>query len=217
MPQRICRNRGEPVSFAPRSAPGAGRGTSESCPRGRRGSPAKGVWGQKLHRGFESLTLRHCLDPSEHAASFRRKSSRQALTGIRAACRIPLLFHAPVAQLDRAPGYELGGRRFESFRARQNRKSRRPMGAPHWPFCFAVVRAEGALRASKKQDPASLAFDARKAQWLALRPAAVDRHVGACCQALRSIRRVWSWQRQPTARRVPACRRGGPRHAPRRR
>lgn len=25
---------------------------------------------------------------------------------------------APVAQLDRVPGYELGGRRFESFRAR---------------------------------------------------------------------------------------------------
>ena len=30
----------------------------ETCPRGRRGSPAKGVWGQKLHRGFESLSLR---------------------------------------------------------------------------------------------------------------------------------------------------------------
>lgn len=27
---------------------------------------------------------------------------------------------APVAQLDRVPGYELGGRRFESFRARQS-------------------------------------------------------------------------------------------------
>ena len=27
--------------------------------------------------------------------------------------------HAPVAQLDRVPGYEPGGRRFESFRARQ--------------------------------------------------------------------------------------------------
>ena len=40
--------------------------------------------------------------------------------------KIPLLHHAPVAQLDRAPGYELGGRRFESFRARHTpRKSRR--------------------------------------------------------------------------------------------
>ncbi len=38
-------------------------------------------------------------------------------------CKIPLLFKAPVAQLDRAPGYELGGRRFESFRARQNNRS----------------------------------------------------------------------------------------------
>ena len=27
--------------------------------------------------------------------------------------------NAPVAQLDRVPGYEPGGRRFESFRARQ--------------------------------------------------------------------------------------------------
>src|SRR6476659_5726790 len=38
----------------------------------------------------------------------------------------PLILHnsasAPVAQLDRAPGYELGGRRFESFRARQTKK-----------------------------------------------------------------------------------------------
>jgi hypothetical protein len=28
--------------------------------------------------------------------------------------------HAPVAQLDRVPGYELGGREFESLRARHN-------------------------------------------------------------------------------------------------
>src|SRR5512141_3125095 len=32
---------------------------------------------------------------------------------------------APVAQLDRAPGYELGGRRFESFRAHHLHESRR--------------------------------------------------------------------------------------------
>ena len=29
------------------------------------------------------------------------------------------IVYAPVAQLDRVPGYEPGGRRFESFRARQ--------------------------------------------------------------------------------------------------
>lgn len=40
-------------------------------------------------------------------------------------CKIPLLFKAPVAQLDRAPGYELGGRRFESFRARHTRRKSR--------------------------------------------------------------------------------------------
>jgi hypothetical protein len=33
-------------------------------------------------------------------------------------CRA-LLDHAPVAQLDRVPGFELGGREFESLRARQ--------------------------------------------------------------------------------------------------
>jgi hypothetical protein len=46
----------------------------------------------KLHRGFESLSLR---------------------------VKIDVISIAPVAQLDRAPGYELGGREFESLRARQ--------------------------------------------------------------------------------------------------
>lgn len=31
----------------------------ESWPSGRRRSPAKGVYGQNLYQGFESLTLRH--------------------------------------------------------------------------------------------------------------------------------------------------------------
>jgi hypothetical protein len=30
-----------------------------------------------------------------------------------------VIVHAPVAQLDRVPGYEPGGREFESLRARQ--------------------------------------------------------------------------------------------------
>ena len=34
--------------------------------------------------------------------------------------RYPLARHAPVAQLDRAPDYESGGQRFESFRARHS-------------------------------------------------------------------------------------------------
>jgi hypothetical protein len=36
--------------------------------------------------------------------------------------------NAPVAQLDRVPGYEPGGREFESLRARQTRKAP-PAGA----------------------------------------------------------------------------------------
>ena len=43
---------------------------------------------QKLYRGFESLSHRH------------------------------LLYHAPVAQLDRVLGYEPSGQRFESSRVR---------------------------------------------------------------------------------------------------
>src|SRR5690606_35339041 len=46
---------------------------------------------------------------------------------------IPLLFFAPVAQLDRAPGYELGGREFESRRARHETEGRHLAG----PFFFS--------------------------------------------------------------------------------
>lgn len=35
---------------------------------------------------------------------------------------------APVAQLDRVPGYEPGGRRFESFRARHENNGLDPLG-----------------------------------------------------------------------------------------
>jgi hypothetical protein len=43
---------------------------------------------------------------------------------------------APVAQLDRVPGYEPGGREFESLRARQKRQ-RVPIGGP---FSFSASR-----------------------------------------------------------------------------
>jgi len=36
----------------------------ERWPSGRRRAPAKGVWGQNLHRGFESLSLRHTTQTS---------------------------------------------------------------------------------------------------------------------------------------------------------
>ena len=46
---------------------------------------------------------------------------------------------APVAQLDRAPGYELGGRRFESFRARHHKSKKGQRVTAGWPFFFARV------------------------------------------------------------------------------
>ncbi len=53
------------------------------------GAPLLREYGvKKLHRGFESLSHRH------------------------------LLYHAPVAQLDRVLGYEPSGQRFESSRVR---------------------------------------------------------------------------------------------------
>ena len=44
-------------------------------------------------------------------------------------CAPSNLSHAPVAQLDRVPGYEPGGRRFESFRARHLLLPRQQLGA----------------------------------------------------------------------------------------
>ena len=38
--------------------------------------------------------------------------------------------HAPVAQLDRVPGYELGGREFESLRARQTKSPKKQKKEP---------------------------------------------------------------------------------------
>ena len=59
-------------------------GNTEKWPSGRRRSPAKGVWGQKLHRGFESLLLRNTLD-FLHSRGYARNL---------------LMIEAPVAQLD---------------------------------------------------------------------------------------------------------------------
>ena len=63
------------------------------------GAPLLRAYGSKAHRGFESLPLRQDMS---------------------------FLDQAPVAQLDRAPGYEPGGREFESLRARQLIKNLSP-------------------------------------------------------------------------------------------
>lgn len=63
------------------------------------GAPLLREYGdQNLHRGFKSLSLRQTLALAYASNKFS---------------------NAPVAQLDRVPGYEPGGREFESLRARQ--------------------------------------------------------------------------------------------------
>ena len=63
---------------------------------------------------------------------------------------------APVAQLDRAPDYEFGGQRFESFRARHlipwnsgryavRRQARRPRFVPVSPICHQPARFHSPL------------------------------------------------------------------------
>jgi hypothetical protein len=76
------------------------------------GAPLLREYGPKAHRGFESLSLRHLhLNKSRLALTPGRDGKDNA--------RPQLSSKAPVAQLDRVPGYEPGGREFESLRARQ--------------------------------------------------------------------------------------------------
>jgi hypothetical protein len=56
--------------------------------------------------------------------------------------------YAPVAQLDRVLGYELRGRRFESFRARQIKKGATQCVAPF--FNLARPEADENLLGSTK-------------------------------------------------------------------
>jgi hypothetical protein len=60
---------------------------------------------------------------------------------------IPLLHRAPVAQLDRAPGYELGGRRFESFRARHSSEKSQPSQVGFFLFAPSDCRPAAVRRA----------------------------------------------------------------------
>ncbi len=66
------------------------------------GAPLLREYGLIAHRGFESLSLRHF--------NYLTDSFKENI--------ISGLLKAPVAQLDRVPGYEPGGREFESLRAR---------------------------------------------------------------------------------------------------
>src|SRR5574337_1330529 len=96
---------------------------SERCPRGRRGSPAKGVSGQKPDRGFESLSLRQlCVD----VIATTKDNSRLASTFYNS-------FNAPVAQL-----VETRARRDASGIARERRGG--GMDAD-WTFAPWMVRS----------------------------------------------------------------------------
>ena len=77
-----------------------------------------------------------------------------------------IAFHAPVAQLDRAPGYELGGRRFESFRARQLYKANLRVG-----FFRCARRIAGPPQRGGRSPMREAAL--RKRHWLTL-PGAPD-------------------------------------------
>ena len=60
-----------------------------------------------------------------------------------------LNIHAPVAQLDRVPGYEPGGREFESLRARQTNK---PLPKGSGFFVWVVLRFELAVQRTAEFD-----------------------------------------------------------------
>src|SRR5262245_54693022 len=73
-------------------------------------------------------------------------------------CNLHNSASAPVAQLDRAPGYELGGREFESLRARHtNKKGRCESIGPSCLWALAArVRGDQKLRSNFWQSAADL-------------------------------------------------------------
>ena len=74
---------------------------------------------------------------AEGAPLLREYGVTNSIEGSNPSLSARIYWHAPVAQLDRVPGYELGGRRFESFRARQNSI----YGQGHiWSFFMRVGR-----------------------------------------------------------------------------
>src|SRR5690242_12506645 len=106
-----------PVRALPRNA-GEGRVSrygADACPFGRPNA-SKVDWQKSFSPGrkrrfFEKGVDVTASDLNNSASCFGTHRSGDAATANQ--------FHrAPVAQLDRVPGYELGGREFESLRAR---------------------------------------------------------------------------------------------------
>ena len=92
----------------PAAAPAKGTGPGETQPASRAGEEDRGA---RLHR--PSL----CRRARPRNTGLRRR--RPGVARLRP-CPYVAASRAPVAQLDRAPDYESGGRRFESFRARHS-------------------------------------------------------------------------------------------------
>ncbi len=91
-----------PVKLYLRASRGYPSAASQEALLSARGRDGRVDEGAPLLRAYRVYSLIEGSNPSLSATSWRV---------------VAVLFYAPVAQLDRVPGYELGGRRFESFRA----------------------------------------------------------------------------------------------------
>src|SRR6202035_1136989 len=92
----------------------------------------------------------------------------RAIFGVAAARR--LIVFAPVAQLDRAPGYEPGGREFESLRAHHNFQCLRTLSRLR-PFDVAI-RTPGRQTSRVRQPGVRAGLDAAARSAAAVRSAA---------------------------------------------
>ena len=137
----------------------------ERWPSGRRRTPAKGV------RVKSPSRVRIPLSPpasrpqrTRRRVRGRRRGRRRSKPGSAPTWQA-VSNGAPVAQLDRVPGYEPGGREFESLRARQLPRSSvesaaAPFGthtarAPTPPFADARIRVAARTARSRGVIPAS--------------------------------------------------------------
>src|SRR5438067_13162899 len=62
--------------YSPRTRRLVRRETTERCPSGRRGRPAKALYGLTPYRGFESLSLRQTVRREPGSFSEHRRMSR---------------------------------------------------------------------------------------------------------------------------------------------
>ena len=102
-------------------------------------------------RGFESRRLRHLsfrhgaiaqLGERVNRTHEVRGSNPLSSTRVRPS-KTAAGWHAPVAQLDRVPDYESGGRRFESCPARQHGEVSEWSKVQHWKCCVRDNRTVG--------------------------------------------------------------------------